>query len=48
MTARADLHRQFAERFHAGKGPRPATEEQIADTETALGVLIPESYRQSL
>ena len=46
MTARADLHRQFAERFHAGKRPRSATEEQIADAETALGVLIPESYRQ--
>jgi hypothetical protein len=46
MTARADLHRQFADRFHAGKRSRAATEEQIAEAETTLGVLIPESYRQ--
>jgi hypothetical protein len=46
MTARADLHRQFADRFHAGKRPRAATEEQITEAETTLGVLIPESYRQ--
>jgi len=46
MTGRADLHQQFAGRFHAGKRPRAATEEQIADAETALGVLFPESYRQ--
>ena len=46
MTARADLHRQFTERFHAGKRTRAATEEQIAEAETALSVLMPESYRQ--
>jgi hypothetical protein len=46
MQARADLHRAFAERFHAGKRLRPATVEQLADAEAALGVLWPESYRQ--
>jgi hypothetical protein len=46
MTARSELHRAFAERFHAGKRIRPATAEQVADAETALGVLWPESYRQ--
>jgi len=46
MTARADLQRQFVERFHAGKRPRPASEEQIAEAESALGLLWPESLRQ--
>jgi hypothetical protein len=45
MTARADLHKQFVERFHAGKRTRAATEEQIAAAESALGALWPESYR---
>ena len=46
MAARADLHRQFTDRFNAGKRPRPATEEQVAEAESALGLLWPESYRQ--
>ncbi|HEY2784097.1 MAG TPA: SMI1/KNR4 family protein [Fimbriiglobus sp.] len=46
MTARSELHRAFAERFHAGKRRRPATAAQLADAEAALGVLWPESYRQ--
>src|SRR5262245_20429307 len=46
MTARSELHRAFAERFQAGKRIRPATAEQLADAEAALGVLWPESYRQ--
>jgi hypothetical protein len=46
MLARADLHRQFAERFHAGKHPRPATEVQVAEAESSLGLFWPESYRQ--
>ena len=46
MTARSELHRAFAERFHAGKRLRPATAAQLAEAEAALGVLWPESYRQ--
>jgi hypothetical protein len=46
MTAQSELHRAFAERFHAGKRLRPATAAQLADAEAALGVLWPESYRQ--
>ena len=46
MTDRVERYRQFAERFHAGRRRRPATEEQIAEAEAALGVLWPESYRQ--
>lgn len=46
MTGRADLYRPFAERFHAGKRLRPATETQLADAEAALSLLWPESYRQ--
>jgi len=46
MTARSELHRAFAARFHAGKRLRPATAEQLAAAESALGVLWPESYRQ--
>lgn len=46
MAARADLHQQFADRFHEGKRPRPATAEQLAEAESALGLLWPESYRQ--
>jgi hypothetical protein len=46
MTPQSDLHRAFAERFHAGKRIRPATAAQLADAEAALGVLWPESYRQ--
>jgi hypothetical protein len=46
MADRADLHRAFAERFHAGKRLRGATAAQLADAELALGVLWPESYRQ--
>ena len=46
MANRADLHREFAERFHAGKRFRPATAVQLADAEAALGVLWPEAYRQ--
>jgi len=42
----ADLYREFAERFHAGKRLRPATATQLADAEAALGILWPESYRQ--
>lgn len=40
------MHRAFAERFHAGKRLRRATETQLADAEAALGLLWPESYRQ--
>lgn len=43
---RIERYRQFVERFQAGKRRRPATEEQIAEAEAALGVLWPESYRQ--
>ena len=43
---RTELHRVFAARFHAGKRLRPATEAQLADAETVLGVLWPEAYRQ--
>jgi len=46
MAARSELHRSFAERFHAGKRLRPAPAAQLADAEAALGVLWPESYRQ--
>lgn len=46
MTDRIESYRQFAERFHAGKRRRPATGDQIAEAELALGVLWPESYRQ--
>src|SRR5262249_2997513 len=46
MTGRADLHRAFAERFHAGKRLRPATAAQLAEAEAALGVLWPGSDRQ--
>src|SRR5438046_1976104 len=46
MADRSELYRRFAERFHAGKRRRPATGEQIAEAELALGVLWPESYRQ--
>ncbi|MCE9528652.1 MAG: SMI1/KNR4 family protein [Planctomycetales bacterium] len=46
MTPQSELHRAFAERFHAGKRIRPATVAQLADAEAALGVLWPESYRQ--
>ena len=46
MTTRSELHKAFAERFHAGKRIRPATPAQLADAEAALGVLWPESYRQ--
>ncbi len=46
MAGRADLHREFVERFHAGKRLRPATAVQLADAEAALGVLWPEAYRQ--
>ncbi len=43
---RLELYRKFAERFHGGKRLRPATDDQISEAETALGVLWPESYRQ--
>lgn len=43
---RTELHRAFAERFHAGKRLRLATEAQLTDAEAALGVLYPEAYRQ--
>jgi len=46
MTDRIELYRRFAERYHAGKRLRPATEAQVADAESTLGVLWPESYRQ--
>ena len=46
MPVRADLYQRFAERFHAGKRLRPATEAQLAEAESALGVLWPESYRE--
>lgn len=46
MTSQSELHRAFAERFHAGKRSRPATEAQLADAEAALGLLWPESYRR--
>jgi hypothetical protein len=45
MAIRADLHRAFAERYHAGKRLRPATAAQLNDAEAALGVIWPESYR---
>lgn len=46
MTDRIDTYQSFVERFHAGKRLRAATEVQIAEAESALGVLWPESYRQ--
>ena len=46
MTLQSELHRAFAERFHAGKRIRPATAAQLADAEAALGLLWPESYRR--
>jgi len=46
MPSRFELHRAFAERFHAGKRVRPATAAQLAVAEVALGVLWPDSYRQ--
>lgn len=42
---RSELHRAFAARFHAGKRLRPATAAQLAEAETALGVLWPAAYR---
>ncbi len=46
MAGRAELHRDFAVQFHAGKRLRPATEAHVTDAEAALGVVWPESYRQ--
>lgn len=46
MPNRDELYRHFAERFHAGKRIRPATEAQVEAAESALGVLWPESYRR--
>src|SRR5689334_20616419 len=46
MADRADLHRAFAERFHAGKRVRPATAVQLGDAEAALGVFWPAAYRE--
>ena len=46
MISRADLYREFAQRFHAGKRLRPSTAVQLADAEASLGILWPEAYRQ--
>ncbi len=46
MPNRDELYRHFAERLHAGKRIRPATEAQVEAAESALGVLWPESYRR--
>lgn len=46
MSGRADLYREFVERFHAGKRLRPATAVQLADAEATLGIFWPEAYRQ--
>jgi hypothetical protein len=46
MVSRADLYKEFAKRFHAGKRLRPSTAVQLADAEAALGILWPEAYRQ--
>jgi hypothetical protein len=46
MASRDELYRRFAERFHAGKSIRPATEAQLNTAEEALGVLWPDSYRR--
>jgi hypothetical protein len=46
MTSRIETYQQFADRFHAGKRLRPATEAQVEAAESALGVLWPEAYRQ--
>lgn len=46
MPSREELYRRFAERFHAGKSIRPATEAQVDTAEEALGVLWPDSYRR--
>ena len=44
--SRAELYRRFAQRFHAGKQLRPATEAQVQAAESALGVQWPDSYRR--
>lgn len=46
MTTRSETYQQFATRFHAGKRLRPATAAQLDEAEAALGLLLPESYRQ--
>jgi len=46
MADRTEQNRRFAERFHAGARRRPATAAQLAEAESALGVILPVSYRQ--
>lgn len=43
---RLETYQQFAARFHSGKRLRPATEAQLDEAEAALGLLLPESFRQ--
>jgi hypothetical protein len=46
MTGRAEFYQRFAQRFHAGKRLRPATEAQVQAAESALCVQWPDAYRQ--
>lgn len=46
MSDRQELYRRFADRFHAGKRTRPATEAQVEAAEAAMVVLYPDSYRR--
>jgi hypothetical protein len=46
MVDRAPLPEQFVARFHTGRRPKPFTESQLDTAETALGMMLPTSYRE--
>jgi hypothetical protein len=43
---RTILYERFCERFHVGKRPRPATPDQLDESESKLGIVWPESFRR--
>ena len=45
-SERAELFKQFAQRFHAGKSIRRVRADAVAEAESALKVLFPDSFRQ--
>lgn len=45
MSDRVDLYREFADRFHAGKKPRVATEASLAAIEANFRLSLPQAYR---
>src|SRR5262245_26505958 len=46
MSPRTILHEEFTARFHAKRRPKPFTAEQLDAVESALGILLPSSYRE--